>query len=309
MAIQPKIFAKLIVCFALLIFVTTQFAFKSKEVTFTFAAEDGMSFIQKVTVTREKYMGSVEKQMDESISVTHITMKKTQDGWDLIARPGEFEMKRNGQLINHPVASLLSKITLTYKLDQEGYLYDIVGYEKVIEAFYQQIPPEMVESLKPLINVEMLKQKESAEYNGRIGDFIAETVSPGDQWEYPAPFTLPNGEEVEFYITTHFKEMEGCGRSDCIRIEQIYDSDSESLADLITDVTQSVAENIEKDVPTIAARNSSIRGKAVRLIDPSTMLIYEEEIERTMVFDMEVPEEGRVQMKVVEKRLYQYEYE
>ena len=109
-------------------------------------------------------------------------------------------MKRNGQEVNNPIIGLLSKVTITYKLDKEGNLLDIVGYEKVMETLNSQFPSEVVEKLSPMLNTEALKQRDISEWYGRIGDYINKKISIGDVWEYEVPFTLPNGIDLNYKI-------------------------------------------------------------------------------------------------------------
>ena len=257
-------------------------------------------------------MGPGGQQIDESHATTNVKCLKTQSGWDIIAQPVDTTMQRNGKVVDDPVIKLLSKNVLTYKLDPTGQLKDIVGYKELIETMNSQLPPEIVQKLAPVINSDALKKREAAIWDGRIGDYIGQSVSIGDTWEYEVPYTLPNGIALNYKIKTHFKQKKPCGKSTCVLIEQIYDSAAEGMDDAANQIMASTAEVMEQDkadLPQAHQTGSSIKGKVTRLIDPSTMLIYHEEMERTMKMEMEIPGMGIVPSNMLEKRIYEYNYE
>lgn len=284
-----------------------------EDIVFTFSPKNGTTYIQKLTITREKQLGPAGTQLEESVSTTKVMMKQTDEGWDVIGEPIKAVMKRNGKIINNPIVDILSKVTVIYKLDKEGNLIDIEGLEKVIESVNVQFPPQLTKQLEPILNPEYLKQKEASEYNGRIGDYLGKTVSKGEVWEYDVPFTLPNGTNLTYRIKTHFLEMLSCDKSKCIKIEQVYASDAEGVADLASSVVKGVAESIKESSddndPKFNKKNASINGKVIRLIDPKTMLIYKEELERTIHMDMDLPGQGLVPIKLIEKRTYEIDYQ
>ncbi len=311
MKMRTKGCSKLLFLFLVLSFILAGNAF-SKDIMFSFTPKDGTTVTQKLSTTREKHLGPAGTQIDESFSITKVTYRKTKEGWDVKAQPISSVMKRNGQEVNNPVVSLLSKLSITYKLDQDGFLKDIIGFETLMETVNSQFSPEVAQKLAPMLNKESLKQKEAAEWNGRIGDYLGKEISVGDTWQYEVPFKLPNGVNLNYKVRTHFKKQIPCGTSKCILIEQVYDSAGEGMGDLMNDAAKSLPEGVEEkeqSVPNVRQSGSSIQGRVTRLIDPTTMNIYEEELERTMQMEMDVPGQGRISTKMIEKRSYEYEYE
>ncbi len=295
-----------------LLFTISSHAEEAKNITFSFAPQDGTTYIQKLTTTREKRIGAGGAQLDESISTTKISIKKTKEGWDVIAKPENAVMKRNGQVVNSPFIAILSKITIVHKLNQDGTLKDILGYEGVEEAIKSQFPPQFAKKIAPLLNSETLKKREMAERTGRVDFFLGKTVSPGDVWEYNAPFSMPNGTSVNYKVKTSFNALQSCGKARCIKIEQVYDSDEVDIADSTNKAIKSAAEGSNegfgKSFPMVKKGGSSIKGKVVRLIEPTTMLIHEEVLERTIQMEMQAPGAGPRPIKMVETRVYKYEY-
>ena len=282
-----------------------------KEFMFTFSRKDGETYIQKLSVSRERHMSPTNIQMDDTLSVTRVTCKKTGDGWDINSQPISRTMLRNGKEIKNPLFDLLSEFVITYKVGKDGDLKDVIGYEKVADVVKTQYPAENVEGLSPMLDIGAIKQREFTEWDGRIGNFINKEFSIGDVWEYEIPYALPNGVELTYKVKTHFKELVQHKNIRCVLIEQTYDSTGEGMSDLVNNVTESVSmtEADKGNIPIKAGKvSSSIKGKVTRLIDPSTMNIYKEEAERTIHMEMNIPGVGQVPVKMVETRSYEYEY-
>ncbi len=283
-----------------------------KEFKFTFNRKDGEAYIQRLSVTRERQTGETGIQMDDTLSVTRVTCKKTSEGWDIDSKPQSRVMMRNGKEVTNPLLALLSDFVITYKLDKDGEIKDIAGYEKVLEAIKSQYHPGIAEDIASSLDIDTLKQREFTEWDGRIGNYINKEFSIGDVWESETPFILPNGAKLTYKVKTHFKEMVQYKNVKCVVIEQTYGDTGEGITDLVNDVAESVSteeENRNDKSIKSGKISSSITGKVTRLIDPSTMNIYKEDAERIIRMEMDVPGAKGIPVKITETRSYEYEYE
>jgi len=282
-----------------------------KEYRFTFNRKDGETYIQRLSISRERHTGPANIQMDDTLSVTRVTCKKTGEGWDIDSRPVSRVMMKNGKEVNNPLLALLPEFVITYKLDKDGALKDIIGYEKMAEAFKSRYQDRMPEGLSSMLDIDAIKKREFAEWNGRIGNFLNKEFSIGDVWESETHFTLPNGTELAYKVKTRFKEQVRHKNIRCVLIEQTYDSTGEGIAGLVNDITESVSTDTDKKqgtMPKVSSSGSSIKGKMTRIIDPSTMNIYKEDAERTIIMQIDLPGAGSVPVKMIETRSYEYEY-
>ena len=144
-----------------------------------------------------------------------------------------------------------------------------------------------------------------------FGNFLNKEFSIGDVWETETYFTLPNGTELTYKVKTRFKEKVRYKNIKCILIEQTYDSTGEGVADLMNDVSESVSTDTNKkqgNIPRVSSIGSSIKGEMTRIIDPSTMNIYKEDAERTIIMQVDLPGAGYIPVKMIETRSYEYEY-
>lgn len=349
-----------------------------QKVRFSFAPGNNLTYEEKLTITREKDLGHLGAERDESASTTRISVAPGNTGWDLVAKPGPLTVKRDGELINDPLAKLLSRIVVTYKLKQDGAILDVRGFEEFAQALSTQVSPEVMAQLAPALNIEAMKNKAFSEWDARVGGLVGKEVIIGDTEVSQSEYILPNRTTLTFNITTHYAGIVPCGKNKgkCVRIEQSYDSKADNAEQLATDAAGNVirmetqqapqpataadmpaavsaagtaaaalgtdsvpapvnpvvademkpalAEAIPADLPApppkqdeppapaptpvLAEDQSTIRGKVVRIVDPSTMLIYREENSRIISMNFNVPGKGAVPGTLTETRLYTYRY-
>lgn len=252
-------------------------------------------------------MGELGAQTRVSKAKVKITIDKTPQGYSVIEKPISFTMTQDGQPVEDPITSFVQNMTLTYELDAEGQLLEMRGFEGLIEKLEESLPIELPPQMASLLNEETLVNKSIQEWNARVGSFIGVDVEIGDVWagveEVPLPF---GGESMKFYSVTKFAEQVMFDNVDCVRLEFAFNTDAEELKDFMGDMLEALTEIVETE-ETPSVTNSEVVGKGERIIDPTTMLIYSETVERTIKTAMTVPGRGAVEMIVVEKREYGYE--
>lgn len=128
----------------------------------------------------------------------------------------------------------------------------------------------------------------------------------GDVWAGVEETPLPVGGTMTFYSVTKLAEQVKFDDVDCVRLEFSFNSDAEELKNFMGDMWEDLADMVDMEAaPSVSG--SKIAGKGERIIDPATMLIYSEAVERTMKMMMAVPGQGEVEMSSVDKREHGYE--
>jgi len=279
-------------------------------IKFTYSPGENISYIQKLTTTKEKDLGEKGKQLDESVSSTKVTITKTKYGWDVLAEPKSISMSRNGEVVNNPIVSLLSSAVITYKLDSDANILSIDGYEPFIEGLSKQFPPEVFKQLEPILNIEVMKAKDVAEWNGRIVDYVGAEVQIGDSFVADVPYQIPNGPTINYSIQTNIAALVPCGDKKCIRIKQHYDSQADDLAVKTGKMVSNISGVLATEEKEGGSDNNtaSIKGDVSRIIDPATMLIYSEKSSRTITMEIDIPGVGLTPAEVTETRMYEFEY-
>ncbi len=283
----------------------------AQAITFSFSPKDGTEFLQNLTITKDKLLDSQVFQKDETKSKAKIRYLKTDYGWEVTATPIETVMIRNGKKVDNPILQIMSTLSIVYKIDKNGQLMDVQGYAPLMEIINSQFPEEIAKKLEPVLNAEVLKQKDIAEWEGRYGGFVGKQIQIGDMWEFESPFTLPNNSVINYRGQINFKELQPCGNKKCVLIKQIYSSSDSSLSSFSNDIAKSILGTENKETPVESRTedfSSSMEGQVTRLIDPTTMLIFNEELERLINIEIDIPGKGKQPIQVLEKRVYEFVY-
>jgi hypothetical protein len=265
-------------------------------------------FVQRVTMTRVKDAGVLGTTVDVSRTETSIRVQRIDGGFLITAKPISSQMTRDGVELDNPFVRAVQAVEMTMKLDGDGHLVEIRGIEEFVDNMMAELPEGARASVSKLINAEMLIAKETAEWNGRIGDFIGATVTEGETWEYEAPFQLPSGGEIPFWTTVTFNRSDSCGQCDCLEIVTSYTSDVSAIAGLVTETVEGVVESAGGSDAAELELEERIEGGGVRVIDPNTMRIYSERMERTMTIRVEQPGMDPFPMTMTEAREFEFDY-
>lgn len=220
-------------------------------VTFRFAPPDGTTYVETLVLTRTLEAGDTVQRTDLQKGQARVRLDKTADGWTMTGTPISMSMESDGQPIRSPIVDALKGVVAIYRLDSLGNLLSIQGYEGLAEKVSQGLPPEEAQALAKSFAPESILAREKVEWDARIGDYTGKTFELGSSWVTEAPLALPSGGEVQLRTRTELERTK-CGDRDCVRLRFRYDSDT-----------------------------PRITGTGERIIDPSTMLIYSEWIERT----------------------------
>ena len=176
----------------------------SQEIEFHFNPLDGIAYLETVKTTKVKDMGLLGKQSDVGKTTAKVSITKTPSGYEVVVTPLSMTMARNGQVVNSPTTPVLLDTVVRYELDADGHLLAIRGYETLVERMQQVIPQAAAQSLSAVFSEEALVNKETAEWNARIGSYIGRRVKIGEVVHATEEFELPTGETVVFYSATKF---------------------------------------------------------------------------------------------------------
>jgi hypothetical protein len=279
-----------------------------EKVTFRFAPPDGTTFEQTLVTTKTTDLGAQGKRTDVTRAVVRLRFDKTADGYTLTGTPVAMTMHRDGQEVENPLFDVLASLTFTYRLDADGSIRAIEGYDVLADRLRNAFPDEAVfQALSKVLNAETMVAREKEDWSGRISSFSGGTYEIGSRWTTESPFALPNGETITFYTATELVGKEKCGDRDCVRIRFRYDTDASALGKLAGEVVSDAVKAAGAQDPGLQISKSKITGGGERLIDPATMLIHSESLERTMRMDMATPG-GTTPVTQHEKREYTFEY-
>ncbi|OZG72556.1 hypothetical protein BTA51_15685 [Hahella sp. CCB-MM4] len=282
-------------------------------VTFTYNPPDGLTYEVKLEAVQKKEAQASGKSqiLTEEMKLRKaVTIKKNEAGWSEFHDVSDLSLFRNGRKVGNPLISATLKRSLEYRINQDGKIQDVVGFEGVLDELKDKIPEQVLEKIARAVSAERLKAKEMTEWNGRFGGLAGKTVEIGSEETKVSPFQLPTGDTVEFETVTRYLGWEKCGDKDCFRIEQEYSGDLEAAAETILEkahkMTQGLRENSDTDMPEDV--EAMIEGKTEILLDPATLLPYREVQNRFIRMVANIPGQGIVPVEQTARKTLQYSY-
>ncbi|MBD3233087.1 MAG: hypothetical protein GF315_05130 [candidate division Zixibacteria bacterium] len=279
-----------------------------QEVKFNFNPPEELTFEQILTITKITEKGEAGKRTEITTAHVKVEMEKTPAGYRVMSTPLSLEMSIDGKEANSPILSLLQDIEVVYNLDENGNVLSIQGYDKLEKLIRDSFPPDVGRQLATVLNEEAMINKEIAEWNSRIVDFVDLDTEIGDVFLRISDYPLPTGGTVSYHTATKLASMEQCDSNKCVRIEFAYNIDPDALADFIGEAIKNFGKELGVANQMPAMSDVSMAGKGERLIDPATMLIYHERIERTLRFVAKHPDRGEAPITQHETREYTYKY-
>ncbi len=283
----------------------------TEEFVFRFQPPDGTNVRQTYKLERARTIEGHPPTRDEAETVTEGRFRRVGDGFEYSPKTISSTMRRNGAAINDPISGLLSNVQVTYVISKGAEATDIRGFAEVEQLVKSTMPAQLAAALAPILNEASLVAQQKAEWNARYSDFADGTFRIGDVIDVQAPQRLPNGETINYTIRTSFPSWEPCPAGTCIRLRQIYESDAAELAKFVDEAVGSVATaaSASQIAPKVEKGATRITGSLSRLIDPKTMLIYSEQVRRTISMRLQVPGQGILPTVQEESRTYTYTYQ
>lgn len=277
---------------------------RSETIRFEFNPPNGAIFEQTSTRTRTLETSSGPRT-DVSETKSRETVSKTADGFAIKSKFIHSTISRNGQPIANPISAAMEGLEVTFTIGKDGQLREIEGFSGIIDAVKAKFPGPVAQMMIPLFNEDSLVQRERAEWDGRYGGFAGKTVEIGDVWVGEDDYPLPSGGTAKFYSATTFDSIVDCGGKKCVLIKFNYDSSSEDLAKLVGEVAEGLAQAAGADSGVVQLTSGiEISGSGERIVDPSTMIIQSEKIERTIKLEMDIAGQGPQPATMHEVREY-----
>ena len=265
---------------------------QSEPIKFEFNPPDGAIYEQTSTRTRILETPSGPRT-DVSETKSRETVSKTGDGFAIKSKFIHSTISRNGQPIANPISAAMEGLEVTFTVGKDGQLREIKGFSGIIDAVKSKFPGPVAQMMIPLFNEDSLVQRERAEWEGRYAAFVGKSAEIGDVWVGEDDYPLPTGGTAKFYSATTFDSIVDCGGKKCVLIKFVHDTSSEDLAKLVGEVADGLAQAAGAGSGVVQLTSGvEINGSGERVVDPSTMIIQSERIERTIKLEMDIAGQG-----------------
>jgi len=273
---------------------------QAQSVTFRFGPPDGYKELQTTDSTIELYVDGQKRITDTNTSKTEIAYLKTDNGYKIINKLVGVDAKRNGNKVTSPVNDVLIGREVSFDLNSQGKIVEIEGYDTLLKEINKVVDPKMQAMFSKILEPELLKKKTITEWDGRIGDFIGKNVKEGEKWVSTSEYKLKN-ETLKYLITTVFTKVS----AESVRIDFSYTTDKNNVAKIIKELNNDMVKNI--NISDFDSNSSSLTGSGYRILDPSTMLVKNEQISRSISAKVKTQDGVEHNTKRTETRDYKFE--
>ena len=281
----------------------------AEKIRFNFNPPKDVNYTQIMNSMKKLEYQTGQSQTDASQAEVSINLTKSANGYNMTAVPISMTMYRDGQEIDSPLLALLNNLVTKYVIDSNGQLLSISGYDEFLAEVQKSLPPDMLKSISSVLNKEVLIAKENAEWDGRIGYFAGAEVEIGEKWLDTTDFQLPTGEVLVFYTVTSFDEIIDCNGRGCVKISFNYNSNAIKLSGIAGVAIDKVASTVGDSLVVNEMILPELFGEGYRIIDPGTMLIYDEYSNRTIRLEVASPGTEPMIVTIYEEKEYDYAYE
>jgi hypothetical protein len=274
---------------------------------FRYNPPDGMQSVEVSKRTRIMEMGDDKRiEVTETKALTHV--EKRAGGYIINSRFLSLSTERNGRPVANPMADAMRGLEVQFLTDSEGRLREIQGFDKLLDVIRSKFPPAVVKTMAPLFNPDVLINREKAQWEGRISQFVGKSAKIGDVWTGEEDVQLPTGGKANSHSAILFSDLVECRGKQCVRLKLYYNTNAAELGKAVGKIVEDTAKAVSGSSPVVRLSSGiQVEGEGERIVDPETMAIYSEKITRTIRMTADVPGQGRTPMTVRETREYSVE--
>lgn len=283
-------------------------AFAAEPVEVRYAPVDGEAFIAASTVTRTTAVGGKKPKTDVGKTKSRVAAHRTEEGFENAVTVLSSRFEHEGHPIASPLFTAMEDIELTYRLDADGRLLSVAGYEKLADALKAKFPPAISQAMAPLLDYRSIRLRDEAQYRERYEDMIGRTFIPGEAQASAKTYALPYGGTIPLYVVTEARRQDD-GR---LELRQTFGSDAEKLAAahaaVDADALLAAAKNVKAPLPENYAA-ASVEGSGEIVLEPDTLFIVSRKSSADIALEILQPPKEPLKVSMRETREYAGERE
>ena len=181
----------------------------------------------------------------------------------------------------------------------DGKLQDVRGYDKIVDVLNAKFPEAAADWSAAIDAAEMAAQEKS-EWEATVGRFAGKQAQIGDVWNGNEAFALGGQGDVSVLASVRFARFVPCGGRRCVQLDLTFGSEGQAAGNEVANVFEDAAHNKGQWVGQTGSAVTGVSGRGERVIDPATMDLVSEKIERTIRILVDVPGEGKLPMVIRE---------
>jgi hypothetical protein len=277
-----------------------------QEITFTFNPPDGISYVEDLKTNKKIKIDKLDQNAIQETGKL-ISIVRNSDKYTVTLKPVSDSFTSNGQPVNDPIHSATKNIVNQYFIDTNGVFMDFTGFEEFIDSLTEIMSPRLMNSLTKNFTKDNVKEIHLALWNSRIGNYVNKSVSIGDYWIGIDSTMIAPNTYIKFYSVSKFNKIVQLNEKKCVEILLYENSDLNKISNLLKAKKSDLKKrpNLLNDLDS---GNGEVSGDGMRVIDPSTMLIYAEKTHRQIKAKIRIGADEGTKYDLIEDAEYNYKY-
>ena len=246
----------------------------AETVELLYAPSDGAVFDVSETTERQVVATNRDTVTDSRTRLSRVRVERLEEGFSNRTTILSVTLLRNGSNLSSPVFSAMSNLELDYRLDDEGNLVGITGYDQLPAATRATLPESLAKTLTGLLDYTSIQRAEENAYRRIYGALPARSLETGVAVASAATHVLPFGGSLPLYAVDILERRTVAAET--LKLTRRYHTDPVALAGEFEAIAESdllaTANGLQTMVPE-GQSGVSVQGSVETLLDSDGLLV------------------------------------
>ena len=246
----------------------------AETVELLYAPSDGAVFDVSETTERQVAGTNRDTVTDSRTRLSRIRVERLDEGFSNRTTILSVTLLRNGSNVSSPVFSAMSNLELDYRLDDEGNLVGITGYDQLPAATRATLPESLAKTLTGLLDYTSIQRAEENAYRRIYGALPGRSLETGVAVASAATHVLPFGGSLPLYAVDILERRTDAAET--LKLTRRYHTDPVALAGEFEAIAESdllaTANGLQTMVPE-GQSAVSVQGSVETLLDSDGLLV------------------------------------
>ena len=246
----------------------------AETVELLYAPSDGAVFDVSETTERQVVATNRDTVTDSRTRLSRVRVERLEEGFSNRTTILSVTLLRNGSNVSSPVFSAMSNLELDYRLDDEGNLVGITGYDQLPAATRATLPESLAKTLTGLLDYTSIQRSEENAYRRIYGALPARSLETGVAVASAATHVLPFGGSLPLYAVDILERRTDAAET--LKLTRRYHTDPVALAGEFEAIAESdllaTANGLQTMVPE-GQSGVSVQGSVETLLDSDGLLV------------------------------------
>ena len=246
----------------------------AETVELLYAPSDGAVFDVSETTERQVVATNRDTVTDSRTRLSRVRVERLEEGFSNRTTILSVTLLRNGSNVSSPVFSAMSNLELDYRLDDEGNLVGITGYDQLPAATRATLPESLAKTLTGLLDYTSIQRAEENAYRRIYGALPERSLETGVAVASAATHVLPFGGSLPLYAVDILERRTDAAET--LKLTRRYHTDPVALAGEFEAIAESdllaTANGLQTMVPE-GQSGVSVQGSVETLLDSDGLLV------------------------------------